>query len=380
MSCLTVLCQAAAQEPLQPAYLLNTFFPPNTKISPPQIPERLRDPALRASPPPPPPFPGLTVFSKPEAEPDLSRQPKALPGRFTFQPEVSGPHVRVLKQSPPPQPRGPGVSSLPLLSDFPFNSAQFPQISNSLFGPENFADFLGNARTVIPPAANQPSPSPPARFPPRGLLVEPPQLQQPLQQLRQLQQQQHPSGASPPPPPPTPPAPSPPSLPPRPIPAPAAKPHSRFPVQLTVGPAVPAVPNPDQPFNEKNELTPGTPTPVNSFQSVTGLVQPLLATPTSNFIPDRLGPGCKTTYVEECHHEYKMVCEETTVQRDRKVCQTVKEKVCEQQQKIDYEPACFQRIISHCDRVKVDFTQHVIIIIMMTGLQESAGCELSAPV
>ena len=112
-------------------------------------------------------------------------------------------------------------------------------------------------------------------------------------------------------------------------------------------------------------MTPGTPgTPINSFQSVTGLVQPLLDT-TSNFIPDRLGRGCKTTYVEECHHEYKMVCEETTVQRDREVCQTVQEKVCEQQQKIDYEPACFQRIISHCDRVMVDYHQHVIIINML---------------
>ena len=98
---------------------------------------------------------------------------------------------------------------------------------------------------------------------------------------------------------------------------------------------------------------------------MTGLVQPLLATPTSNLIPDRLGPGCKTTYVEECHREYKMVCEETTVQRDRKVCQTVQEKVCEQQQKIDYEPACFQRIISHCDRVRVDFTQNVTINVIM---------------
>lgn len=126
-------------------------------------------------------------------------------------------------------------------------------------------------------------------------------------------------------------------------------------MQLSVGPAVPAVPALDQPFNEENELTPGPlgtlGTPFNSVQSVTGPGQPLLDTPISNLIPDRQELGCKTTYVEECHNEYSMVCEDTTVQRDREVCHTVQEKVCEHQEKIDYEPACFRQIIGHCDRV-----------------------------
>ena len=91
--------------------------------------------------------------------------------------------------------------------------------------------------------------------------------------------------------------------------------------------------------------------PVNSFQSVAG---PLLQ-PTDNLIPDRLELGCKTTYIEECHNEYKMVCEETTVEREREVCQTVQEKVCERQEKIDYEPACFRQFIGHCDRVRLEW-------------------------
>ena len=95
-----------------------------------------------------------------------------------------------------------------------------------------------------------------------------------------------------------------------------------------------------------------------SLQTVAGTVAgPLLARPaaptTNNLIPDRLELGCKTTYVEECHNEYKMVCEETTVERDREVCHTVQEKVCQHQEKIDYEPACFQQITSHCDKVRL---------------------------
>ena len=66
-------------------------------------------------------------------------------------------------------------------------------------------------------------------------------------------------------------------------------------------------------------------------------------------IPDRI--HCKTTFIEECHNEYKMVCEETTVEREREVCEIVHEKVCHEEVNTDYEPACFQRIISHCDSV-----------------------------
>lgn len=88
----------------------------------------------------------------------------------------------------------------------------------------------------------------------------------------------------------------------------------------------------------------GAPIPVDSFQSEPG--QPL-----TNFIPDRIELNCKTTFIEECHNEYKMVCEETTVEREREVCETVQEKICKKGVNTEYEPACFQRIISHCDRV-----------------------------
>ena len=90
----------------------------------------------------------------------------------------------------------------------------------------------------------------------------------------------------------------------------------------------------------------GAPIPVDSFQSEPG--QPL-----TNFIPDRIELNCKTTFIEECHNEYKMVCEETTVEREREVCETVQEKICKKGVNTEYEPACFQRIISHCDRVSV---------------------------
>ena len=73
----------------------------------------------------------------------------------------------------------------------------------------------------------------------------------------------------------------------------------------------------------------------------------------TNFIPDRIELNCKTTFIEECHNEYKMVCEETTVEREREVCETVQEKICKKGVNTEYEPACFQRIISHCDRVSV---------------------------
>ena len=88
----------------------------------------------------------------------------------------------------------------------------------------------------------------------------------------------------------------------------------------------------------------GAPIPVDSFQSEPG--QPL-----TNFIPDRIELNCKTTFIEECHNEYKMVCEETTVEREREVCETVQEKICKKGVNTEYEPACFQRIISHCDGV-----------------------------
>ena len=106
---------------------------------------------------------------------------------------------------------------------------------------------------------------------------------------------------------------------------------------------MPAVPGLQQPFNQQNV---GAPVPVNSFQSEPR--QPLI-----NLIPDRI--HCKTTFIEECHNEYKMVCEETTVEREREVCQTVQEKVCERQEKIDYEPACFRQFIGHCDRVRLEW-------------------------
>ena len=60
---------------------------------------------------------------------------------------------------------------------------------------------------------------------------------------------------------------------------------------------------------------------------------------------------CKPTFVEECKNEYKMVCVETTVDREKPYCETVLEDVCETGIATDYEPACFQQIINHCDGV-----------------------------
>ena len=55
--------------------------------------------------------------------------------------------------------------------------------------------------------------------------------------------------------------------------------------------------------------------------------------------------------MEECRNEYEMVCEETTVEREKPYCETVIEDVCETGTATDYEPACFQQIINHCDGV-----------------------------
>lgn len=60
---------------------------------------------------------------------------------------------------------------------------------------------------------------------------------------------------------------------------------------------------------------------------------------------------CEPSFVEECHNEYKMVCEETSIEREKEVCDTVLEEVCETGITTEYEPACFQRVINHCSNV-----------------------------
>lgn len=62
-------------------------------------------------------------------------------------------------------------------------------------------------------------------------------------------------------------------------------------------------------------------------------------------------PGCEPSFVEECHNEYEMVCEETSIEREKEVCDTVLEEVCETGVTTEYEPACFQRVINHCSNV-----------------------------
>ena len=67
----------------------------------------------------------------------------------------------------------------------------------------------------------------------------------------------------------------------------------------------------------------------------------------SNYIQD----GCQTTFIEECHNEYEMVCEETSIEREKEQCEVVEEEVCREGVATGYEPACFQHIINHCDGV-----------------------------
>lgn len=62
-------------------------------------------------------------------------------------------------------------------------------------------------------------------------------------------------------------------------------------------------------------------------------------------------PRCEPSFVEECHNEYKMVCEETSIEREKEVCDTVLEEVCKTGVTTEYEPACFQRVINHCSNV-----------------------------
>ena len=69
-------------------------------------------------------------------------------------------------------------------------------------------------------------------------------------------------------------------------------------------------------------------------------------------------PRCKPSFVEECHNEYKMVCEETSIEREKEVCDTVLEEVCETGVTTEYEPACFQQVINHCSNVSSNMWHH----------------------
>merc|ERR1719320_868761 len=54
--------------------------------------------------------------------------------------------------------------------------------------------------------------------------------------------------------------------------------------------------------------------------------------------------SCTKTFHEECHNEYKMVCEETFTEKEKYECNVVEETKCENGYTTEYEPACFQQI------------------------------------
>jgi len=61
--------------------------------------------------------------------------------------------------------------------------------------------------------------------------------------------------------------------------------------------------------------------------------------------------SCTKTFHEECHNEYKMVCEETFTERDAYECNIVEETKCEKGHTTEYEPACFQQILENCENI-----------------------------
>ena len=120
------------------------------------------------------------------------------------------------------------------------------------------------------------------------------------------------------------------NIPPR-IQLPSSGPPPEKPLGPGVGPAIPAVP-----AAQAGGLGP---------LGVRGKQEPLVQSPN--------GGGCKTTFVEECHNEYEMICEETTIEREKHQCEVIVEDVCEEGVTTEYEPACFQQIINHCEGVKI---------------------------
>jgi len=127
-----------------------------------------------------------------------------------------------------------------------------------------------------------------------------------------------------------------------------AEPYFRGAVQSGVGPAIPAVPVAAAPTEIANQEA------VNVGELLSNNVPgPLSAELARGKVQTDIQPvaGCEPTFVEECHNEYEMVCEETTTEREREVCDTVMEEVCETVLTTEYEPACFQKIINHCGNV-----------------------------
>ena len=132
-----------------------------------------------------------------------------------------------------------------------------------------------------------------------------------------------------------------------------AEPYFRGAVQSGVGPAIPAVPVAAAPTEIANQEA------VNVGELLSNNVPgPLSAELARSKVQTDIQPvaGCEPTFVEECHNEYEMVCEETTTEREREVCDTVMEEVCETVLTTEYEPACFQKIINHCGNVSHDFS------------------------
>jgi len=61
--------------------------------------------------------------------------------------------------------------------------------------------------------------------------------------------------------------------------------------------------------------------------------------------------SCTKTFHEECHNEYKMVCEETFTEKEKYECNVVEETKCENGYTTEYEPACFQQILENCENI-----------------------------
>lgn len=127
-----------------------------------------------------------------------------------------------------------------------------------------------------------------------------------------------------------------------------------------IGPVVPAVPSAAEPsvtaveiLNQETQnagalLSNNGPGP--QVADLVGLKGGDIQTDIQPVVDGRAG-RCEPSFVEECHNEYKMVCEDTSIEREKEVCDTVLEEVCETGITTEYEPACFQRVINHCSNV-----------------------------
>ena len=129
-----------------------------------------------------------------------------------------------------------------------------------------------------------------------------------------------------------------------------------------IGPVVPAVPAAAEPSvtaveilnqeapNAEALLSNNGPGPGPQVADLVGLKGGDIQTDIQPVVDGRTG-RCEPSFVEECHNEYEMVCEETSIEREKEVCDTVLEEVCETGVTTEYEPACFQRVINHCSNV-----------------------------